>query len=94
LARGESNTHSDVIFIQGDGLTAQGHAQKWFEKQAPVALYLAWDGEVYPKFIAVAERTTNGTSGGIRTQHCHAPEACASCQFGLRGQIRLELTTS
>lgn len=33
-----------------DGLTAHGKLAQWFERNPPTHLYLAWDGEVYPKW--------------------------------------------
>ena len=52
------NAISDVCvgtFVDGGGLTAHGRAAKWLAAQPPVGLYLAWDGEIYPRFTAVVE---------------------------------------
>lgn len=38
------------IFKESGDISAHGKIQKWFEDLVSVKLYLAWDGEVYPKY--------------------------------------------
>ena len=45
------------VFIGEErGLTAQGKAAEWFNKQEPVRLYLGYDGQIYPQFRLEHER--------------------------------------
>jgi hypothetical protein len=40
-------------FIEKDGRTAHGNANKFIQELQPVKLYLGWDGKVYPQYRLV-----------------------------------------
>ena len=46
-------------FTGGNGWSAYGNAVRWLSSQPPCKLYLAWNGVVYPRLIAVAGRTAD-----------------------------------
>ena len=48
-------------FVECDGLSAHANAAKWMSSQPPISLYLAWDGNIYPRFTAVVEYANNPT---------------------------------
>lgn len=45
-----------VFVAEEKGLTAYGKADEWFRTQPPVAMYLGWDGQVYPQFRLIKEK--------------------------------------
>ena len=40
----------EKIFVDGNGLTAHGNAEKWLCVQPAEKHYLGWDGQVYPRY--------------------------------------------
>lgn len=46
------------VFVADRHLSAHGVCGDWLRAQPPRALYLGWDGEVYPQF-RVESRTAN-----------------------------------
>ena len=73
-------------FIEGAGLSAHGNAAKWLAQQPPSGLYLAWDGNIYPRFTAVVEyanaaRETSSLIAGSALMNCQ------NCTYWHRGGL-------
>jgi hypothetical protein len=60
--RGNTITEQCIAtFIEENGVTAHRLAKDWLQIQEPIKLYLAWDGEVYPKFLLTVEQANKKT---------------------------------